>query len=440
MLKVAKFGGSSMADAVQIRKVCAIIRSDEARKIIVVSAAGKRSKDDHKITDLLYLCYAHIKYGVSCKEVFEQVKQRYLDIRDELGLDTPLEAEFDALWERMQHGIGEDELVSRGEYFSARLLADALGYDFIDAKLWLTFALDGSIDEEASYSALRRIAASRRAVIPGFYGIAPGGRILTLTRGGSDVTGALAAAALDADVYENWTDVSGILMADPRIVENPEHIDRLTYSELRELSYIGAQVLHERAVFPVREKNIPLNIRNTNDPDHPGTMIMRDIDDSTEQNRSFITGIAGRKGYTVITLSKTGMSSTPGVLRRILEIFEKANVNVEYVPSGIDSLSLVVSSASVADCLYSLLGELERSIKPDHIKTESDLAVVAAVGRRMAFRPGISGKIFAALGENGVNIRMITQGPEELNIIVGVEEKDFEQAIRVLYSSFATIR
>ena len=229
-------------------------------------------------------------------------------------------------------------------------------------------------------------------------------------------------------------------MADPRIVENPEHIDRLTYSELRELSYIGAQVLHERAVFPVREKNIPLNIRNTNEPDHPGTMIMRDIDDSTEQNRSFITGIAGRKGYTVITLSKTGMSSTPGVLRRILEIFEKANVNVEYVPSGIDSLSLVVSSASVAGCLYSLLGELERSIKPDHIKTESDLAVVAAVGRRMAFRPGISGKIFAALGENGVNIRMITQGPEELNIIVGVEEKDFEQAIRVLYSSFATIR
>ena len=412
-----------MADAAQIHKVCAIIRADEARKIIVVSAAGKRSKDDHKITDLLYLCYAHIKYGVSCRDVFEQVKQRYLDIRDELGLNTPLEAEFDALWERMQHGIGEDELVSRGEYFSARLLADALGYDFIDAKLWLTFALDGSIDEEASYSALRRIAANRRAVIPGFYGIAPGGR-----------------AALDADVYENWTDVSGILMADPRIVENPEHIDRLTYSELRELSYIGAQVLHERAVFPVREKNIPLNIRNTNEPDHPGTMIMRDIDDSTEQNRSFITGIAGRKGYTVITLSKTGMSSTPGVLRRILEIFEKANVNVEYVPSGIDSLSLVVSSASVADCLYSLLGELERSIKPDHIKTESDLAVVAAVGRRMAFRPGISGKIFAALGEKGVNIRMITQGPEELNIIVGVEEKDFEQAIRVLYNSFATIR
>ncbi len=439
MLKVAKFGGSSMADAAQIRKVCGIIRADEARKIIVVSAAGKRNPKDHKITDLLYLCHAHIKYGVSCKEIFDQIRQRYIDIRDELSLSTPLEAEFDALWEKMQKGIDEDELVSRGEYFSARILADALGYDFIDAKLWLTFAIDGSIDEEASYAALKRIATDRRAVIPGFYGVAPGGRILTLSRGGSDVTGALAAAALDADVYENWTDVSGILMADPRIVDNPEHIDRLTYSELRELSYIGAQVLHEHAVFPIREKNIPLNIRNTNEPEHPGTMIMRTIDDSLDNSHRFITGIAGRKGYTVITLSKTGMSSTPGILRQILEIFEKANINIEYVPSGIDSLSLVVSGSSVESCLYTLLGELEKSIKPDHIKTETGIAVVAAVGRRMAFRPGISGKIFAALGENGVNIRMITQGPEELNIIVGVDEKDFEQAIRVLYNGFATI-
>lgn len=435
MLKVAKFGGSSMADAEQIRKVCAIIKADEARKLIVVSAAGKRSKQDHKITDLLYLCHAHIKYGVSCAEIFEKIKRRYMEIRDSLGLSTPLEAEFDSLWQQMQHGISEAELVSRGEYFSARLLADALGYDFIDAKLWLTFSIDGSIDEQQSYSKLKRIASNTRAVIPGFYGAAPGGQILTLTRGGSDVTGALVAAALDADVYENWTDVSGILMADPRIVDNPEHIDRLTYSELRELSYIGAQVLHERAVFPVRDKNIPLNIRNTNEPDHPGTMIMREIDDSPQQSR-FITGIAGRKGYTVITLAKVGMSSTPGALRLIFEIFDNAGVNIEYVPSGIDSISLVVQSAKVADRLYSILGELEKQLHPDHIDTETDIAVVAAVGRRMAFRPGISGKIFAALGENGVNIRMITQGPEELNIIVGIDEKDFEQAIRVLYDSF----
>ena len=440
MLKVLKFGGSSMADARQFEKVKSIVQADPARRVVIVSAAGKRFSDDHKLTDLLYLCHAHLKYGVSCDNVFDMIRSRYMEIRDDLGLQTDLETEFDALRRKMDKGISQDELVSRGEYFAAQLMADYLGYDFLDSELWLKFNLDGTVDQETSYEALSRAASGRRVVIPGFYGTMPDGTIKTFTRGGSDITGALAAAALDADVYENWTDVSGILMADPRIVENPEHIDRLTYSELRELSYIGAQVLHERAVFPVREKNIPLNIRNTNEPDHPGTMIMRDIDDSTEQNRSFITGIAGRKGYTVITLSKTGMSSTPGVLRRILEIFEKANVNVEYVPSGIDSLSLVVSSASVADCLYSLLGELERSIKPDHIKTESDLAVVAAVGRRMAFRPGISGKIFAALGEKGVNIRMITQGPEELNIIVGVEEKDFEQAIRVLYSSFATIR
>lgn len=435
MLKVAKFGGSSMADAEQIRKVCAIIKADEARKLIVVSAAGKRNAKDHKITDLLYLCHAHIKYGVSCAEIFEKIKQRYIEIRDSLGLTTPLEAEFDTLWQQMQCGISEAELVSRGEYFSARILADALGYDFIDAKLWLTFSIDGSIDEAQSYSKLRRIASNTHAVIPGFYGAAPGGQILTLTRGGSDVTGALVAAAVNADVYENWTDVSGILMADPRIVHNPEHIDRLTYSELRELSYIGAQVLHERAVFPVRDKNIPLNIRNTNEPNHPGTMIMREIDDSPQQSR-FITGIAGRKGYTVITLAKVGMSSTPGALRLIFEIFDNAGVNIEYVPSGIDSISLVVQSAAVADRLYSLLGELEKRLRPDHIDTETDIAVVAAVGRRMAFRPGISGKIFAALGENGVNIRMITQGPEELNIIVGIDEKDFEQAIRVLYDSF----
>ena len=438
MLKVAKFGGSSMADAVQIRKVCAIIRSDEARKIIVVSAAGKRSKDDHKITDLLYLCYAHIKYGVSCKEVFEQVKQRYLDIRDELGLDTPLEAEFDALWERMQHGIGEDELVSRGEYFSARLLADALGYDFIDAKLWLTFALDGSIDEEASYSALRRIAASRRAVIPGFYGIAPGGRILTLTRGGSDVTGALAAAALDADVYENWTDVSGFLMADPKIVPDPRPIERITYAELRELSYIGAQVLHEGTVSPVREKNIPLNIRNTNQPEHPGTMIREAFDDTAAelQESSMITGIAGKKGFSVITMTKNGMSSELGVIRRVLEILERYHINVEYIPSGIDSVSLVVEAAKAAPYLYQALGDMEKEIKPDSLHVTDGMAVVAAVGRKMAFQPGSSGKIFAKLGENGINIRMITQGPEELNIIVGVDSADFEKAIRVLYNSF----
>jgi len=263
----------------------------------------------------------------------------------------------------------------------------------------------------------------------------PDGHIKTFSRGGSDITGALAAAALGADVYENWTDVSGILMADPRIVDDPEPIRRVTYSELRELSYIGAQVLHEGTIFPVREKNIPLNIRNTNAPDHPGTMILESIEDEQKEG-GFITGIAGKKGFSIITIAKTGMSSEPGTLLKILNVLAKHEVNVEYLPSGIDNVSLVVSSDKVSRSLYEMLGELQKEVQPNKITVTEHIAIVAAVGRKMAYQPGVSGKIFAKLGENGVNIRMITQGPEELNIIVGVEEKDFEQAIRVLYHSF----
>lgn len=435
MLKVLKFGGSSMADAHQFAKVKAIVDSDPSRRVVVVSAAGKRSRDDHKLTDLLYLCYAHLQYGVSCDAVFDMIRSRYLSIRDELHLSTPLEAEFAALREKMDRGISQDELVSRGEYFAARLMADYLGYDFLDSTCWLRFRLDGTVDQPASYEALRRTASGRRVVIPGFYGAMPDGSVKTFTRGGSDITGALAAAALDADVYENWTDVSGILMADPRIVDDPAPIRHLTYGELRELSYIGAQVLHEGTIFPVREKNIPLNIRNTNAPDHPGTMIMESIGDEMEEG-GFITGIAGKKGFSIITIAKTGMSSEPGSLLKILNVLAKHEVNVEYLPSGIDNVSLVVSSDKVSRSLYEMLGELQKEVQPNKITVTEHIAIVAAVGRKMAYRPGVSGKIFAKLGENGVNIRMITQGPEELNIIVGVEEKDFEQAIRVLYNSF----
>lgn len=435
MLKVLKFGGSSMADAHQFAKVKAIVDSDPSRRVVVVSAAGKRSRDDHKLTDLLYLCYAHLQYGVSCDAVFDMIRSRYLSIRDELHLSTPLEAEFAALREKMDRGISQDELVSRGEYFAARLMADYLGYDFLDSICWLRFRLDGTVDQPASYEALRRTASGRRVVIPGFYGAMPDGSVKTFTRGGSDITGALAAAALDADVYENWTDVSGILMADPRIVDDPAPIRHLTYGELRELSYIGAQVLHEGTIFPVREKNIPLNIRNTNAPDHPGTMIMESIGDEMDEG-GFITGIAGKKGFSIITIAKTGMSSEPGSLLKILNVLAKHEVNVEYLPSGIDNVSLVVSSDKVSRSLYEMLGELQKEVQPNKITVTEHIAIVAAVGRKMAYRPGVSGKIFAKLGENGVNIRMITQGPEELNIIVGVEEKDFEQAIRVLYNSF----
>ena len=437
MLKVLKFGGSSMADAKQFEKVKSIVQADPSRKVVIVSAAGKRFSDDHKLTDLLYLCHAHLKYGVACDNVFDMIRSRYMEIRDELGLKTDLETEFDALRRKMDKGISQDELVSRGEYFAAQLMADYLGYDFLDSELWLRFKLDGTVDQEVSYEALSRAASGRRVVIPGFYGTMPDGSIKTFTRGGSDITGALAAAALDADVYENWTDVSGFLMADPRIVKDPLPIERITYSELRELSYIGAQVLHEGTIFPVREKNIPLNIRNTNQPDHPGTMIRESFDEPEEKaDSSFITGIAGRKDFSVITITKNGMSNEVGVLRRVLEILEKYQLVVEYLPSGIDSVSLVVAADKLRPCQYQILGEIQKALKPDTIHVTEDMAIVAAVGRKMAFKPGISGKIFAALGENGINIRMITQGPEELNIIVGVDNKDFAGAIRVLYDSF----
>ena len=435
MLKVAKFGGSSMADAGQYKKVKAIIDADPSRRVVVVSAAGKRFKDDHKLTDLLYLCHAHKKYGVSCDSVFNMIAERYRGICAELGLGVDIETELTALREEIEAGMSRDKLVSRGEYFSALLMADFLGYDFLDSALWLKFAFDGSIDREASYEELARLASGRSVVIPGFYGAMPDGSIRVLSRGGSDVTGALCAAALDADIYENWTDVSGILMADPRIVEDPDTIERITYNELRELSYMGAQVLHEGAVFPVRDKGIPLNIRNTNCPEHPGTLIMEHFEDESDTER-FITGIAGRRGFTIITVSRIGMSSEVGSLRRILEIFEKHNVCVEYTPSGIDSVSLVVSADKAQGAIYSILGEIQKELKPDSVQVTEGISVVAAVGRQMALRPGTSGRIFAALGRNGINIRMISQGPQELNIIVGVNDADFEKTVRVLYESF----
>ena len=436
MLKVLKFGGSSMADAVQFAKVKAIVEADPMRVAVVVSAAGKRHKEDHKVTDLLYLCHAHLKYGVSCDGIFELIRSRYLEIRDDLGLKTDLEGEFDALREKMDRGISQDELVSRGEYFAARLMADYLGFHFVDAAEWLVFNLDGSVNEEQSYQNLRCAAAGRRIVIPGFYGAMPDGTIKTFTRGGSDITGALASAALDADVYENWTDVSGFLMADPKIVKDPQPIERITYGELRELSYIGAQVLHEGTIFPVRKKGITLNVRNTNQPDHPGTIIKERFDDEGELQHGMITGIAGRKNYTAISITKIGLTSEVGLLRNLLDIVAKYNVSVEYLPSGIDYVSLVVEAEDVQSCLYQLLGELEREIRPDSIQVVEHLAVLAAVGRRMAFTPGISGKIFGALGAAGINVRMIMQGLAELNMLIGVEDKDYDNAVRVLYDSF----
>ena len=438
-MKVVKFGGSSMADAGQYRKIRDILLADPERKVVVVSAAGKRSKDDHKITDLLYLCHAHTQYGVECDRVFDMIASRYLEIRDELGIDLDLETEFAALKQRIDRKeLNADEIASRGEYFSAKLMAAFLGFRFVDAVDWVKFNYDGTVDQESTYEALQDLVVQGiGAVIPGFYGQMPDGHIRTFSRGGSDITGALAAAALDAEVYENWTDVSGILMADPRLVDNPQAIPEVTYDELRELSYSGAQVLHEDAIFPVREKNIPLNIRNTNDPEAPGTMIQERFDGDSDPHR-FITGITGKKDFTIISLCKRGMSNQVGVLHKVLTILVRHNISVDYVPNGIDNVSLVMPTESIASSLYAVLGDLQKEVQPDTLDVHDQIAIVAAVGRKMAYRPGISGKIFAALGEAGINIRMINQGPDELNIIFGVDNRDFKEAIRVLYNSFAS--
>ena len=436
MFKVLKFGGSSMADANQYKKVKDIVIADSSRKVVIVSAAGKRFGADNKITDLLYLCYAHIQYGVESDSIFEMIADRYITIKNELNLSIDIEAELDKIKEKMKKGISQDELVSRGEYLSAILLADYLGYTFIDATQWLTFKFDGTIDTEVSYEKLSKIPYENGVVIPGFYGIMPNNNsIKVLTRGGSDITGALAAAAYKADVYENWTDVSGVLMADPRIVENPKPIKHITYDELRELSYMGAQVLHEGTIFPVKKANIPLNIRNTNDPENSGTLIVRKCDDPAD-DQNFITGITGRRDFTIIGITKHGSCAEVGYLKKVTSIFAKHGVSIEFVPSAIDTYSFVMPTALVADELYSIIGDIENEIKPEKIDVHDKISIIAVVGRKMAFKPGISGKLFAALGQNGINIRMISQGPDERNIIVGTDNKDYEKTIRVLYNSF----
>ena len=436
MLKVTKFGGSSMADAGQYQKVRDILQADPERRVVVVSAAGKRFSKDHKITDLLYLCHAHTQYGVPCDNIFEMITSRYIEIREKLGISLDLESDFAELKKRLDaKQVSQDEMASRGEYFSAKLMAAYLGFQFVDASEWIFFNIDGSVNKEASYEALRSKLTGEGIVTPGFYGVMPDGSIRTFSRGGSDITGSLAAAALDASVYENWTDVSGILMADPRIVDNPQPIAEVTYNELRELAYAGANVLHEGAIFPVREKNIPLNIRNTNDPTAPGTMIKDHFDSETDPHR-IITGITGKKDFSIVTVFKRGLTSQVGILRQILAVLERHGVSVDFIPNGIDNVSLVIPTATIAPHLYAILADLQQEVTPDNITVQDQIAIITAVGHQMAFRPGVSGQIFAALGQADINIRMINQGPDELNIIFGVENKDYANAIRVLYNSF----
>ena len=436
MLKVAKFGGSSVAGAEQFKKVKKIIEADPSRRLVVVSAAGKRDSGDHKLTELLYLCHAHLTYGVSCGDIMNTIRQRFVDIRNELGLHYDVEGEFDALSARLSRDMSVDELVSRGEYFTARLMAEYLGFTFVDAASCIFFGFDGQIDREKTDSTIAAaLKANGKILIPGFYGRLPTGKIKVMTRGGSDITGALAAAAVDADVYENWTDVSGILMADPKIVPDPSPIAHITYAELRELAFMGASVLHEESILPVKEKGIALNIRNTNRPEDPGTMIVDSIEEEQSVER-FITGIAGRRNFTILTVLKRNMN-TSMTLRQSLEILDRYHAPVEHITLGLDSFALVTSTAALGDGLYDVIADIQKTCRPDDIQVQDSIALVAAVGRKMTFRPGISGRLFKALGEHGVNIRTIAQGADELSIIVGVDNSNFETAIRVLYDGFA---
>ena len=437
MIKVAKFGGSSVAGAEQFKKVKAIIEADPSRRIVVSSAAGKRDANDHKLTDLLYLCHAHITYGVSCDDIVSSIRGRFVEIRDALGLQYDVEGEFDKLLPRLNRDMGVDELVSRGEYFTSRLLAEYLGYRFVDAADCVFFGLDGQIDREKTYAAIgNALARYERILIPGFYGRLPTGKIKVMSRGGSDISGALAAAAVHADVYENWTDVSGILMADPKIVKDPAPISKITYAELQELAFMGASVLHEDSILPVKERGIALNIRNTNRPQDPGTMIVEEVEEDADQEERFITGIAGRRNFTILTIKKRGMN-TSSSLRQALEILDRYHAPVEHITLGLDSFALVSSTAALGDSVYDVIADMQKAIRPDDVNVQEGISLVATVGRKMTSRPGTSGRLFHALGKNGVNIRTIAQGADELSIIVGVENADFENAIRVLYERFA---
>ena len=437
MLKVAKFGGSSVASAEQFRKVKDIVLSDPARKLVVVSAAGKRDSKDHKITDLLYLCHAHITYGVPCDDIFDRIRERFIEIRDQLGLTFPIEKELDAIRSRISKDMSVDELVSRGEYLTSKLMAEYLGYYFLDASNCIFMDFDGKFQPRKIAEALSGALKEHSGiVIPGFYGSLPSGKVKVMSRGGSDITGSLVAAACDADMYENWTDVSGILMADPRIVENPSPISEITFAELRELAYMGASVLHEDSVAPVKEVGIPLNIRNTNDPSHPGTMIVDKASESDDVNDRFITGISGKRNFIILTVSRR-LNNSNETLRDVLEILDRHKVQAEHISMGIDQFALVLSQASIGDSLYEIIGDIKTKCSPDDVEIQDNIALVAAVGRKMIFRPGISGKVFNALGKEGINIRTIAQGSDELAIIVGVDNSQFENTIRILYHSFA---
>lgn len=438
-VKVAKFGGSSLADDKQFQKVKNIILSDPERRYVVPSAPGKRFPDDIKITDMLYRCYDLAKNGESFEKEFSVIETRYNDIIRGLSLSLSLEKDFAEIKSAMRAKVGRDYAASRGEYLNGRILAEYLQYEFIDAAEVVFFDADGKYDAAHTDRVLsERLKETERAVIPGFYGVSANDTIKTFSRGGSDITGAIVAKAVSADLYENWTDVSGFLCADPRIVNNPRPIDVITYRELRELSYMGATVLHEEAIFPVKSAGIPINIRNTNKPEDCGTMIVANVSTlaSASENPNVITGIAGKKNFTVITLEKDGMNEETGFGRRVLGVLERHKICFEHLPSGIDTMSVVVNDGLFTKDKNEIISDLFEETDADSIDAESGIALIAVVGHGMKNMRGTAAKIFTALADVGINIRLIDQGSSELNIIIGVNNDDFEASIRTIYRVF----
>ena len=434
MKKIVKFGGSSLANAEQFQKVGEIIRSDESRRYVVPSAPGKRFDGDTKVTDLLYKCYNTAVEGEDFIPILQEIKGRYYEIIRGLNLDLSLEDEFAQIEGDFKAQAGTDYAASRGEFLNGKVMAAYLGYEFVDAADVIRFDKNGNLDAEKTDRLLsKKLAKCERAVIPGFYGAGEDGKVKTFSRGGSDVTGSLVAKAIKADLYENWTDVSGFLVTDPRIVKNPEVIESITYRELRELSYMGATVLHEDAIFPVRKEGIPINIKNTNRPEDKGTFI---VESTCKKPKFTITGIAGKKGFCSINIEKSMMNSEVGFGRKVLQVFEDQGISFEHVPSGIDTMTVYVHQDEFEEKEQQVIAGIHRAVQPDFVEMESDLALIAVVGRGMKSTRGTAGRIFSALAHANVNVKMIDQGSSELNIIIGVTNDDFEPAIRAIYDIF----
>lgn len=436
MKKVVKFGGSSLASAGQFQKVGDIIRADETRRYVVPSAPGKRFNGDTKVTDMLYRCYYSAANGEDFNGQLKQIKARYNEIIGGLNLKLSLDHEFEVIAKQFEEKAGSDYAASRGEYLNGIIMANYLGFPFVDSAEVIRFDEHGEFDADTTNKLMeKKLAELEKAIIPGFYGAYADGKIKTFSRGGSDITGSIVAKAVKADLYENWTDVSGFLVTDPRLIENPETIDVITYRELRELSYMGATVLHEDAIFPVRKAGIPINIRNTNKPEDKGTMI---VASTCHKPVYTITGIAGKKGFVAVNIEKDMMNSEIGFGRKVLEEFEKQGISFEHIPSGIDTMSIIVHQDEFEEKEQQVLAGIQRAVNPDYLEVEGDMALVAVVGRAMKSNRGTAGRIFSALAHANVNVKMIDQGSSEWNIIVGVRNEDFEKAIKAIYDIFIT--